>query len=172
MKIKVLIFTIKNLPTTFATSATKNATDWRFTMSEIVLPDIIDATYRNNLEKRERIRFFSSHFLVTWDANAFHCIGERAHFKDEHERRWNTPPELTPESVVETSDNGKHQPYLLSLNPVTATINLNEGNNNAHSVSLGASLDGISLSESNSYNRPTGYGCVWNDIELRFVILL
>lgn len=49
------------------------------------------------------------------------------------------------------------QARLFSFNP-TATVSLNAGNNNAYSVSLGASLDGVSLSESNSYNHPTGYG--------------
>ncbi|XP_014482067.1 PREDICTED: uncharacterized protein LOC106748243 isoform X2 [Dinoponera quadriceps] len=82
----------------------------------------------------------------------------RAHFRNEHERRWNTPPELTPESVVKMSSNGEPQARLLSLIPVTATIGLNAGRNNAHSVSLGASLDGISLSESNSYDHPAGFG--------------
>ncbi|EFN80487.1 hypothetical protein EAI_08391 [Harpegnathos saltator] len=83
---------------------------------------------------------------------------ERVHFSNEHERRWNTPPELTPESVVKMSSNGEPQARLLSLVPVTATISLNAGHNNAHSVSLGASLDGISLSESNSYDHPASFG--------------
>ncbi|XP_024882465.1 epidermal growth factor receptor substrate 15 homolog isoform X1 [Temnothorax curvispinosus] len=74
---------------------------------------------------------------------------------DEHER-WNTPPELTPESV-KILNNEEPQTRLFSFVP-TATVSLNAGNNNAHSVSLGASLDGISLSESNTYNHPTGYG--------------
>ncbi|XP_012536120.1 uncharacterized protein LOC105836557 [Monomorium pharaonis] len=77
---------------------------------------------------------------------------------DEYEQRWNTPPQLTPESVIKMLDNKEPQTRLLSLIPVTATVSLNAGNNNAHSVSLGANLDGISLSESNSYNHPTGYG--------------
>ncbi|XP_029661873.1 uncharacterized protein LOC115234718 isoform X2 [Formica exsecta] len=77
---------------------------------------------------------------------------------DEHEQRRNTPPELTPESVVKTLSDEKPETRLLSFNPVTATVSLNAGRNNAHSVSLGASLDGISLSESNSYNHPTKYG--------------
>ncbi|XP_011882226.1 PREDICTED: uncharacterized protein LOC105569959 isoform X2 [Vollenhovia emeryi] len=72
---------------------------------------------------------------------------------DKHER-WNTPPELTPESV-KMLNNGEPETRLFSFNP-TATVSLNAGNNNAHSVSLGASLDGISLSESNSYDHPTG----------------
>ncbi|KYM97284.1 hypothetical protein ALC62_12017 [Cyphomyrmex costatus] len=76
---------------------------------------------------------------------------------DEHERQWNISPELTPESIIKILDNEKPQMRLLSLVPVTATVSLTAGNNNAHSVSLGASLDGISLSESNSHNRPTGY---------------
>ncbi|EZA61284.1 hypothetical protein X777_11991, partial [Ooceraea biroi] len=76
----------------------------------------------------------------------------------EHERRWNTPPKLTPESVVKMSSREDPQTRFLSLIPVTATLSLNTGHNNAHSVSLGASLDGISLSESNSYNHPGGYG--------------
>ncbi|XP_020297342.1 uncharacterized protein LOC109861908 isoform X2 [Pseudomyrmex gracilis] len=70
--------------------------------------------------------------------------------------RWNTPPELTPESVVKTSGDEKSQTRLFSLVPVAATVSLNAGHNNAHSVSLGASLDGISLSGSNSYIRPAG----------------
>ncbi|XP_029161918.1 uncharacterized protein LOC114933473 isoform X1 [Nylanderia fulva] len=77
---------------------------------------------------------------------------------DEHERRRNTPPELTSGSVVKTSSDEEPQTRLLSFIPVTATVSLNAGRNNAHSVSLGASLDGISLSESNSYNYPTRYG--------------
>ncbi|XP_018303276.1 uncharacterized protein [Mycetomoellerius zeteki] len=76
---------------------------------------------------------------------------------DKHEQQWNTPPELTPESIVKILDNEEPQMRLLSLIPVTATVSLTTGNNNAHSVSLGASLDSISLSESNSHNRPTGY---------------
>ncbi|XP_032662800.1 uncharacterized protein LOC116840328 [Odontomachus brunneus] len=88
---------------------------------------------------------------------SFTRADERAQFRNEHERRWNTPPELTPESVVKMSSNGEPQARLLSLIPVTATISLNAGHNNAHSVSLGASLDGISLSESNSYNHPAGF---------------
>ncbi|XP_018353094.1 PREDICTED: uncharacterized protein LOC108754916 isoform X2 [Trachymyrmex septentrionalis] len=76
---------------------------------------------------------------------------------DEYERQWNTPPELTPESIVKILDNEEPQMRLLSLIPVTATVSLTAGNNNAHSVSLGASLDGISFSESNSHNHPTGY---------------
>ncbi|XP_011707346.1 PREDICTED: uncharacterized protein LOC105462445 [Wasmannia auropunctata] len=75
---------------------------------------------------------------------------------DEHERRWNTPPELT--SVVKILDNEEPQTRLLSFIPATTTVSLNAGNNNAHSVSLGAGLDGISLSGSNSYNHPKGYG--------------
>ncbi|KAL6434281.1 hypothetical protein ACFW04_006011 [Cataglyphis niger] len=77
---------------------------------------------------------------------------------DEHERRRNTPPELTPESVVKTSSDEESEARFLSFNPVTATVSLNAGRNNAHSVSLGASLDGISLSQSNNYNHPTRYG--------------
>ncbi|EGI66477.1 hypothetical protein G5I_04950 [Acromyrmex echinatior] len=76
---------------------------------------------------------------------------------DEYERQWNTPPELTPESIVKILDNEESQMRLLSLIPVTATVSLTAGNNNAHSVSLGASLDGISFSESKSHNRPMGY---------------
>ncbi|XP_018363382.1 PREDICTED: uncharacterized protein LOC108761385 isoform X2 [Trachymyrmex cornetzi] len=76
---------------------------------------------------------------------------------DEYERQWNTPPELTPESIVKILDNEEPQMRLLSLIPVTATVSLIAGNNNAHSVSLGASLDGVSFSESNSHNRLTGY---------------
>ncbi|XP_011632170.1 uncharacterized protein LOC105423903 [Pogonomyrmex barbatus] len=54
-------------------------------------------------------------------------------------------------------DDEESQTHLLSLVPVKATVNLNTGHNNAHSVSLGASgIDGISLSESDSYNRPAG----------------
>ncbi|XP_072767350.1 uncharacterized protein [Anoplolepis gracilipes] len=77
---------------------------------------------------------------------------------DENELRRNTPPELTPGLVVKTSSGEEPQTRLLSFNPVTATVTLNAGRNNAHSVSLGASLDGISFSESNSYNHPTRYG--------------
>ncbi|EFN69137.1 hypothetical protein EAG_14395 [Camponotus floridanus] len=77
---------------------------------------------------------------------------------DEHERRRNTPPELTPGLVVKMSSDEELQERFLSFIPVTATVSLNAGDNNAHSVSLGASLDGISFSESNSYNHPTKYG--------------
>lgn len=52
------------------------------------------------------------------------------------------------------SDNGESQARLLSLIPVTATLNFNTGQNNARSISLDANLEGISLSESNSYNYP------------------
>ncbi|XP_011349651.2 uncharacterized protein LOC105286403 [Ooceraea biroi] len=86
------------------------------------------------------------------------ALADPAEFRREHERRWNTPPKLTPESVVKMSSREDPQTRFLSLIPVTATLSLNTGHNNAHSVSLGASLDGISLSESNSYNHPGGYG--------------
>lgn len=61
-----------------------------------------------------------------------------------------------PESVVKTSDDKNLQTRRFSLAPVTATVGLNVGHNNAHSVSLGASLDEISLSGSNSYTQPAG----------------
>jgi len=54
-------------------------------------------------------------------------------------------------------NNDESQTRLFSFIP-TATVSLNAGNNNAHSVSLGASFDGISLSESNAYNHPMEYG--------------
>lgn len=104
-----------------------------------------------------RIPSSSFAFLKTW-INTFLWAAEQTDFTQEHERRWNTPPELTPEPVVKISNDEKFQTRFLSLSPVMATFNLNAGNNNAHSISLGASLDGISLSESNSYNHPTGHG--------------
>lgn len=93
------------------------------------------------------------HFLLSPPIST--CLNKRI---DEHERRWNTPPKLTPESVVKMLNDEEPQTRLLSLIPLTATVSLNAGNNNAHSVSLGASLDGVSLSKSNSYSHPTGYG--------------
>jgi len=95
-------------------------------------------------------------------------------FRKEHERRWNTPPELTPGSVKRSSEEETRLLSLVSF-PVTASIGLNSGNS-AHSVSLAASLDGVSLSESNSYDYPVGYraeGYVWNNavrLEIPFAI--
>ncbi|KZC05237.1 hypothetical protein WN55_08844 [Dufourea novaeangliae] len=68
----------------------------------------------------------------------------------EDERRWNTPPELIPEQVI-------RQPYTkngrsLSI-PITANINLNTGNN-AHSLGFQVGPEGLSYSESNSFNHP------------------
>ncbi|KAL0126151.1 hypothetical protein PUN28_004937 [Cardiocondyla obscurior] len=77
--------------------------------------------------------------------------------KADERERWNTPPELTPESV-KMLNNKEPQTRFFPFIPVTTTVGLNAGNNNAYSVSIGASLDGISLSESSNYNHPTKYG--------------
>ncbi|KAH0952465.1 hypothetical protein HN011_012441 [Eciton burchellii] len=77
-------------------------------------------------------------------------------FRKEHERRWNTPPELTPGSVKRSSEEETRLLSLVSF-PVTANIGLNSGSS-AHAVSLAASLDGVSLSESNSYDYPMRHG--------------
>lgn len=123
-------------------------------------PSVTDAGYRDNLARDARTRRLLSLPPGHTRANAFHCADERARLRDERERRWNTPPELTSRSAVKTP--GESRSHPLSLIPVTATISLNAGHdNNAHSVSLGAGTDGISLSGSNTYNRPGSYdGCV------------
>ncbi|XP_034186304.2 uncharacterized protein LOC117607126 [Osmia lignaria lignaria] len=75
---------------------------------------------------------------------------DRTSLTKEVERRWNTPPELIPEQLIKTSDmkNGR----LLSI-PIGTNINVNAGNN-AHSLGFQIGPEGVSYSESNSFNRP------------------
>ncbi|XP_011305560.1 circumsporozoite protein-like, partial [Fopius arisanus] len=68
----------------------------------------------------------------------------RVHLNDETERIWNTPPELTPEAG---QDGNSPQPRFL---PFSASFSLSAGGSNAHSLSVGGSQDGISLSHSQS----------------------
>ncbi|XP_076662399.1 uncharacterized protein LOC143365782 isoform X2 [Halictus rubicundus] len=68
----------------------------------------------------------------------------------EDERRWNTPPELIPEEVIKGSNAKSGR--SLSI-PITANINLNTGNN-AHSLGFQVGPEGLSYSESNSFNHP------------------
>lgn len=73
------------------------------------------------------------------------------YFESENERRWNTPPKLTPEQADGKSnfDNESPQPRFL---PFSASFTLSSGgtSNNAHSLSVGGSEDGISFSQSAS----------------------
>lgn len=82
--------------------------------------------------------------------NIFQSVDDRASLTKEVERRWNTPPELIPEQLIKASDmkNGR----LLSI-PITTNINVNAGNN-AHSLGFQVGPEGVSYSESNSFNRP------------------
>ncbi|XP_020720558.2 uncharacterized protein LOC100649218 isoform X3 [Bombus terrestris] len=81
--------------------------------------------------------------LVAW-------ADDRALLTEENERRWNTPPELIPEQLIKTSDvkSGRS----LSI-PITTNINVNAGNN-AHSLGFQLVPEGVSYSESNSFDHP------------------
>ncbi|KAK0171206.1 hypothetical protein PV328_008957 [Microctonus aethiopoides] len=75
---------------------------------------------------------------------------DRIYFDEENMRRWNTPPEL----IV---NGGKHETNLNDNNtpqarfiPFSASFTLNPDANNAHSLSVGGTSDGISLSQSQS----------------------
>ncbi|CAD1479834.1 unnamed protein product, partial [Heterotrigona itama] len=75
---------------------------------------------------------------------------DRVFLTEENERRWNTPPELIPEQLIKTSNakNGRS----LSI-PITTNINVNTGNN-AYSLGFQLRPEGVSYSESNSFNHP------------------
>ncbi|XP_043516035.1 uncharacterized protein LOC122531847 isoform X2 [Frieseomelitta varia] len=82
--------------------------------------------------------------LVTW-------ADDRVLLTEENERRWNTPPELTPpEQVIKTSNAKSGR--SLSI-PITTNIHVNAGNN-AHSLGFQLRPEGVSYSESNSFNHP------------------
>ena len=86
---------------------------------------------------------------VSW-RDVSHSIDDRALLTEENERRWNTPPELIPEQLIKTSDvkSGRS----LSI-PITTNINVNAGNN-AHSLGFQLVPEGVSYSESNSFDHP------------------
>ncbi|XP_066600789.1 uncharacterized transmembrane protein DDB_G0289901-like [Prorops nasuta] len=79
--------------------------------------------------------------------------------KAEHERRRNTPPELTPDWAPQQTRTGKKNeaPQARFL-PFTASFSLNAGQNNAHTLSVGADREGISLSQSTSQSSATSFG--------------
>ncbi|XP_017886572.1 uncharacterized protein LOC108628874 [Ceratina calcarata] len=76
--------------------------------------------------------------------------GDRALLGGEDERRWNTPPELIPEQFMKTNDVKNERSLTI---PITTSINVNAGSN-AHSLGFQVGPEGISYSESNSFNRP------------------
>ncbi|XP_028981902.1 hornerin-like [Diachasma alloeum] len=71
---------------------------------------------------------------------------DRVYFNDEAERRWNTPPELTPEAASPKNGNSPQPRFL----PFSASFSLSAGGSNAHSLSVGGTKDSISLSQSQS----------------------
>ncbi|XP_043496336.1 uncharacterized protein LOC122520290 isoform X1 [Polistes fuscatus] len=78
---------------------------------------------------------------------------DRVHFNDEHEKRWNTPPELTPEQVTRKKAetiNGRAEARFL---PFSASFNINAGQDNSEALQLGAGLGGISVSQSSSFSQ-------------------
>ncbi|XP_066602611.1 sericin 1-like [Prorops nasuta] len=79
--------------------------------------------------------------------------------KAEHERRRNTPPELTPDWAPQQTRTGKKNeaPQARFL-PFTASFSLNAGQNNAHTLSVGADREGISLSQSTSQSTAASFG--------------
>nr|XP_012144161.1 PREDICTED: uncharacterized protein LOC100875775 [Megachile rotundata] len=84
----------------------------------------------------------SSCVLLVWADDSF--------LTKEVERRWNTPPKLIPEQLIKTSD--MRDARLLSI-PITTNINVNAGSN-AHSLGFQVGPEGVSYSESNSFNHP------------------
>ncbi|KAH0567309.1 sericin 1-like [Cotesia glomerata] len=77
------------------------------------------------------------------------ALADRVYFQEEG-RRWNTPPELIPVgSSRNQNENNSDGPQARFL-PFTASFTLNTGANNAHSLSVGGSDEGISLSQSQS----------------------
>ncbi|XP_047353998.1 uncharacterized protein LOC124950775 [Vespa velutina] len=90
---------------------------------------------------------FSSIFFVLMRAD------DRVHFNDEHEKRWNTPPELTPEQVTRKKPetiNGRAEARFL---PFSASFSLNGAQDNREALQLGAALGGISVSQSSSFSK-------------------
>ncbi|KAK2578890.1 hypothetical protein KPH14_009755 [Odynerus spinipes] len=90
---------------------------------------------------------FSSAFAVLARAD------DRVQFNEEHEKRWNTPPELTPEQVTgkkSTAINGRPEARFL---PFSASFTLNAGQDNSEALQLGAGLGGISVSQSSSFSQ-------------------
>lgn len=79
------------------------------------------------------------------ESSAF--LDDRIVFNEEDERRWNTPPELTPEPIEKSRSAGGQQGRFL---PFSASFSLSAGENNAHSLSVGANNGGVSLSQSTS----------------------
>ncbi|KAL2722674.1 hypothetical protein V1478_009537 [Vespula squamosa] len=78
---------------------------------------------------------------------------DRVHFNDEQEKRWNTPPELTPEQVTRKKPetiNGRAEARFL---PFSASFSLNAGQDNSEALQLGAGLGGISVSQSSSFSQ-------------------
>ncbi|XP_015601000.1 P17/29C-like protein DDB_G0287399 [Cephus cinctus] len=82
---------------------------------------------------------------VTWIIS---YADDRIHFNEEDERRWNTPPELTPEPAGKgrLKDSSPQARFL----PFSATFSLSAGDRNSHSLTLGGNRDGLSLSQSAS----------------------
>ncbi|KAK0179068.1 hypothetical protein PV327_007893 [Microctonus hyperodae] len=75
---------------------------------------------------------------------------DRIYFDEENVRRWNTPPELTVNrGKPETNLNDDNTPQARFI-PFSASFTLNPNENNAHSLSVGGTSDGISLSQSQS----------------------
>ncbi|XP_057326668.1 serine-rich adhesin for platelets-like [Microplitis mediator] len=84
-------------------------------------------------------------FVITFTS----ILADRVHFEEERQR-WNTPPELVPVgSERNENENNSDNPQARFL-PFTASFTLNTGANNAHSLSVGGSDEGISLSQSQS----------------------
>ncbi|XP_076752412.1 uncharacterized protein LOC143424308 [Xylocopa sonorina] len=75
---------------------------------------------------------------------------DRVLLTEEDERRWNTPPELIPEQVMTMHDVKNGRSFSI---PITTNINVNAGSA-AHSLGFQVGPEGISYSESNSFNHP------------------
>ncbi|XP_046421192.1 uncharacterized transmembrane protein DDB_G0289901-like [Neodiprion fabricii] len=96
------------------------------------------------MAKRVSIVFLSASILCF----AGTLADDRIFFNAEDERRWNTPPELIPESVGK-SKVAPADPQGRFL-PFSASFSLSAGENNAHSLNVGANDGGVSLSQSAS----------------------
>lgn len=94
--------------------------------------------------------FFPLFFFLLF---SFISADDRVHFNDEQEKRWNTPPELTPEQVSRKKPetiNGRAEARFL---PFSASFSLNAGQDNSEALQLGAGLGGISVSQSSSFSQ-------------------
>ncbi|KAL2742094.1 putative transmembrane protein [Vespula maculifrons] len=94
--------------------------------------------------------FFPLFFFLLF---SFISADDRVHFNDEQEKRWNTPPELTPEQVSRKKPetiNGRAEARFL---PFSASFSLNAGQDNSKALQLGAGLGGISVSQSSSFSQ-------------------